>query len=89
MPTASCSIRAATPPSTCPGILPFPINITIATGINDSGQIVGGYHTGGFRIHGFLFDQGSYTTLDVPGATLTLTYGINGGGHGFLATRMR
>src|SRR5690242_7843203 len=36
---------------------------TWATGINASGQIVGGYD----RNHGFLFDNGRYTTLEVPG----------------------
>jgi uncharacterized membrane protein len=71
---------------------------TYAWGINNSGQIVGGYSAGG-RGHGFLLDvDGSYTTLDVPGATSTDAYGINDAGqivgsweagdisHGFLAT---
>src|SRR6516165_4671528 len=44
---------------------------TFATGINTSGQIVGYYLSGGLNVaaYGFLLDQGSYTTLDVPGAT--------------------
>jgi hypothetical protein len=48
--------------------------------------------------HGFLLDQGSFTTLDVPGGFDTYPSGINasgqivgsyidaGGTHGFLAT---
>jgi hypothetical protein len=48
--------------------------------------------------HGFLLDNGSYTTHDVPGSTDTWATGINaasqivgsyedvGGWHGFLAT---
>ena len=71
---------------------------TWASGINDSGQIVGGYF-GADGTHGFLLDQGSYTTLDVPGARYTWATGINasgqivggysdaaGGQQGFLAT---
>jgi hypothetical protein len=48
-------------------------------------------------MHGFLLDQGSYTTLDAPGSTHTFANGINASGqivgyygangrHGFLAT---
>lgn len=33
-----------------------------ATGINDAGQIVGGYSAGGF-----LYSGGTYTTINVPG----------------------
>ena len=39
---------------------------TNAYGINDSGQIVGWY-ADATHIHGFLLDNGNYTTLDVPG----------------------
>jgi probable HAF family extracellular repeat protein len=48
--------------------------------------------------HGFLLDQGSYSTLDVPGSDWTEAHGINASGqivgyyidaadgsHGFLA----
>ena len=47
------------------------------------------------RTHGFLYDGTTYTTFDVPGATYTYAYGIDGGNivgyydvgseHGFLA----
>jgi uncharacterized membrane protein len=31
--------------------------------------------------HGFLLDQGSYTTLNVPGSTFTEAWGINDAGQ--------
>jgi probable HAF family extracellular repeat protein len=63
---------------------------TAANGINASGQIVGYYcdadcdvgdihHSG--PVHGFLLDQGSYNTFDVPGAISTPTSGINDSGQ--------
>src|SRR5262249_45740708 len=45
---------------------------TNAFGINDLGQVVGGYSS-----HGFIYSNGSYTTFDVPGATATTLLGIN------------
>ena len=40
-----------------------------AYGINDAGQIVGQFRTGGLTVqtHGFLFSGGGYNQLDVPG----------------------
>ena len=71
----------------------------VALGINASGQIVGSYGDAAGKYHGFLLDQGSYTTLDVPGSSATYAQGINDSGqivgyyddasgarHGFLAT---
>src|SRR5690348_10669902 len=69
-------------------------NLTFANGINSSGQIVG-YYFDGLRAQGFLFDNGVYTTLDVPESGWTEIYGINASGqivgsyrdarsHGFL-----
>jgi hypothetical protein len=68
-----------------------------ANKINASGQIAGGFSTGGFLIgqHGFVYSSGAYTILDVPGATDTAASGINDSGqvvgmyrtdarHGFL-----
>src|SRR5262249_16857103 len=50
---------------------------TAIDGINDAGQIVGGYDG-----HGFLRDiDGTYTTLDVPGAEATRARGINNAGQ--------
>jgi len=72
---------------------------TFANGINDAGQIVGYYITGG-HAHGFLLSGGTYITLDDPlGAQGTILEGINDMGqivgtyidsgfnrHGFLLT---
>jgi probable HAF family extracellular repeat protein len=58
--------------------------ITVANGINASGQIVGwyvDYVDPLYHAHGFLFDQGSYTTLDMPGSTWTEVHGINDAGQ--------
>ena len=46
---------------------------TLATGINDAGQIVGQYNdaTG---THGFLLNGGVFTTINVPGETGTIAY---------------
>jgi probable HAF family extracellular repeat protein len=59
---------------------------TFAEGINNSGQIVGSYDAGGQHYHGFLLNQGSYTTLDPPGSSpsffgLTGAHGINDSGQ--------
>ena len=44
---------------------PLATNGTSAYGINDSGQIVGAYYGGpGTGEHGFLWNGGTYTTLD-------------------------
>jgi uncharacterized membrane protein len=50
---------------------------TIASGINDAGQIVGYYNNG----HGFLLSNGVYTTLDAPGSVVTQAMGINNAGQ--------
>jgi uncharacterized membrane protein len=60
---------------------------------------VGYYYDADGKGHGFLLDNGSYTTLDPPGSTYTQANGINdsrqivgsyvdaaGNAHGFLAT---
>jgi uncharacterized membrane protein len=66
---------------------------TYAYGINDAGQIVVNSDAGAF-----LFENGSYTPLNVPGSDGTVVSGINASGqivgyyydcfgtHGFLAT---
>src|SRR4051812_4413319 len=53
---------------------------TGANGINDAGQIVGGFNdsTG---THGFLYTGGSLTQIDVPGASFTTVFGINDAGQ--------
>lgn len=42
---------------------------TLALGINNSGQIVGGYQLPDGSRHGFLYSGGIFTTLDDPNAT--------------------
>jgi probable HAF family extracellular repeat protein len=71
-------------------------NFTQAYGINASGQIVGEYIDASNHTHGFLYSNGTYTTLDGPLATGTIALGINdlgqvvgsyndaSGTHGFL-----
>ncbi|HLJ91981.1 MAG TPA: PEP-CTERM sorting domain-containing protein [Gemmataceae bacterium] len=49
---------------------------TIATGINNAGQVVGYYVVNG-AAHGFLLNRGVFTTVDVPGFFSTEAYGIN------------
>ncbi len=47
---------------------PAAVSITAPSGVNDAGQIVGTYFSGG-KSNGFLHDGGSYITLDDPAAT--------------------
>jgi probable HAF family extracellular repeat protein len=58
----------------------FPSPIS-AIGINGSGQIVGNSGGPGSAGGGFLFDQGIYTMLEVPGSQGTSAYGINDAGQ--------
>ena len=68
-PFAACSpVRAATYSFTqidVPGAI-----TTAASGINDSGQIVGYYYPSAGGEFGFLDIGGSLTQIDVPGSTL-------------------
>jgi probable HAF family extracellular repeat protein len=55
---------------------------TKAFGINDAGQIVGGYDAGSIgTVHGFLLSGGTYTTLDDPGTDQTQLSRINNAGE--------
>ena len=55
---------------------------TVALGINDKRQIVGYYYDGGGSAHGFLYNKGSYVTLDDPlGVDGTFATGINDKGQ--------
>ncbi len=55
------------------------IPVTYAQGINDAGIIVGGYNddTEFQQRHGFIFRNGNYETLDMPGADFTELFDIN------------
>jgi uncharacterized membrane protein len=56
----------------------FSPTFTSAIGINPSGDIVGRYQTADRTFHGFLLSAaGTFTSLDVPGATATSAFGIN------------
>jgi uncharacterized membrane protein len=56
---------------------------TIASKLNDAGQVVGWYFDADGLPHGFLYFQGNYTPIDFPDSidNTTLAFGINGHGH--------
>jgi probable HAF family extracellular repeat protein len=55
---------------------------TFASGINDSGQVVGSFLDSDCKyIHGFLYSGGTYKQLDFPGASDTMPAGINDSGQ--------
>ena len=54
--------------------------LTVATGVNDAGNVVGIYLDGQGQEHGFLLQIGAYTTIDFPGAVATEANGINNHG---------
>ena len=59
-----------------------PINGSRALGINDAGQIVGRFTTedGAFETRGYLYEDGVYTTIDVPESRSTVANDINSEG---------
>jgi probable HAF family extracellular repeat protein len=56
---------------------PFP-HSTIATGINDAGQIVGTYKDSANQAHGFVYQNGAFTTVDDPQASGSSFSGTSG-----------
>jgi len=48
--------------------------------INDAGQIVGYRFTGGDQFNGFIYHQGNWETIALPGAYFTFVTGINNAG---------
>jgi len=54
--------------------------LTAATGIDILGRVVG-YFADGAGTHGFLFSNGSFTTITYPGAAWTAAYGVNSAGQ--------
>jgi uncharacterized membrane protein len=67
-------------------------SFTTVHGINNRGQLVGAYLEGGVTlnpdgtvppgvVHGFLWEKGRFTTLDVPGSIWTQPFGINDRGE--------
>lgn len=53
---------------------------TIASGINNIGQIVGYYDGADGNQHGFLWTAGVYSTIDFPGSSLTFITSIDNAG---------
>ena len=50
-------------------------------GINKHGQIVGEYVDAEGRSHGFLLENGVFTTIDAPGGASTIAIDINDNGQ--------
>src|SRR5688500_17747614 len=50
---------------------------TEASSVNDSGQVVGTYTDTAGTAHGFLFHNGTYTTVDHPDRAHNYLFGIN------------
>ena len=49
---------------------------TLILGIDEQGQFVGSYRDVQSRIHGYLYADGSFSRIDVPGALATVVSGI-------------
>ena len=56
-------------------------NSTYAMGINDAGTIVGNYYGHDGHTHGFIYQNGKFTTVDAPGAVYTSLNAINNNGE--------
>ncbi len=54
---------------------------TYALGINNSGQIVGAYENSKSQLFGYVYQNGTYTTLDVFGSRDATAQGINDAGQ--------
>jgi probable HAF family extracellular repeat protein len=74
--------------------------LTVASGINSGGEVVGRYQDAMGKIHGFLLSNENFSSIDFPGAAATDARGIApngdivgiatdpmGRGHGFLLSR--
>ena len=51
-------------------------NSTTMYSINDRGSVTGHYTDANGGIHGWVYDNGTYRTVDVPGSTATWVQGI-------------
>lgn len=54
---------------------------TDASGINNAGQVVGTYYLPDGMRHGYVYDGGTYTSVDFPGAMHTFLFGIGVSGR--------
>ena len=55
--------------------------MTVAAGVNNRGQVVGGYLDAKGRPHGYRWDNGRFTTIDLPGSSGTMVGDINDRGE--------
>jgi probable HAF family extracellular repeat protein len=61
---------------------PGAVGQTVASDINEPGQIVGNYEDASGKLHGFLLSDGNFTTFDFPGAfSQTVPSGIAANGN--------
>jgi uncharacterized membrane protein len=51
--------------------------LTLVSGVNSAGDVVGGYVDASNNYHGFLLSDGVYTTIDDPDLPNAFAYGIN------------
>ena len=56
-------------------------NSTFAMGENNAGTIVGNYQDHAGNEHGFIYQHGTFTTVDMPGASGTYLNAINNNGE--------
>jgi probable HAF family extracellular repeat protein len=52
-------------------------SFTVAFGVDNRGQTVGGYADERGRLHGFLKDKEAFTVIDYPGARATFAFRVN------------
>src|SRR5262245_54710057 len=57
---------------------PDAASATVASGINNRGQIVGSYTDAGGTTHGFLLHRGRFIVIDVPDASGVDALGLRG-----------
>jgi probable HAF family extracellular repeat protein len=62
-------------------IFPVPRSLIFARGINDAGQIVGGYRSSDSLTHGFLLSEGMFSTIDFPRVAFSDAVSINNAGQ--------
>jgi probable HAF family extracellular repeat protein len=76
-------LRAQTPSPTVYSVSTIDVpgsSLTVASGIDTQGRIVG-YFVDGTGTHGFLLNAGTYSTISFPGAAWTAAYGVNAAGQ--------
>lgn len=71
---------AARAPFTDPSIFGEPVG-TVAAGINTQGEVVGQVLDNNGVVRGFLWQSGTFSLFDIPGAIYTIAGGINNTGQ--------